>query len=44
MFGGKTTMACKHTLFNIIDLVWYLFWNSLVLSMHVFVQSSKGGD
>ena len=45
MFGGKTAVAYKSKLFNILYLVWCLFWNSLMLSStRVFVQSSEGGD
>ena len=39
VFGGKTVVACKSALFNILDLVWYLSWNSLMMSMRVLVRS-----
>ena len=47
VFGEKIVVACKSALFNFLDLVWYLFWNSLMVSMHVLVRSwilGKGGN
>ena len=41
--GGKTIVACKSAFFNILDVVWYLSWNYLMVSMHVFVKSMIGG-
>ena len=38
MFGGKTIVTCKSALFNIIDLIWYLSWNFVMVSMRVLVQ------
>ena len=39
VFGRKIVVACKSELFNILDLVWYLFWSSLMLSVHVLVRT-----
>ena len=38
VFGGKMAMDCKNNFWNILYLVWYLSWNSLMVSMRVLVQ------
>ena len=37
VFGGKMVVVYNNALFNILDVVWYLYLNSLMMSMRVLV-------
>ena len=37
MVGGKTVVACRSAFFMVMDLVWYLAWNSFRIRIWVLV-------